>query len=95
MVLRPQRMESVVGFAQCAIQIGRPAEAAEALRRAVRDAPGHVGVRLMLASIEERVYRSPDTALRLCREALALAPHDLDARGCVERLERRLSVRPG
>jgi cytochrome c-type biogenesis protein CcmH/NrfG len=84
---RPDRPEPYLELAESYHQRGRPDDAGVILRLALIRTPRNVRARIMLASLEERVFRNPAEALRLCREALAIQPGLAEAQACVRRSE--------
>ena len=92
-VLQPQKGESYLGAAWCEMQLGQATRAAETLRLGIARAPESTQMRLQLAALEVSYFGRPEEALRICREAVALAPGLADARACVERNERALANR--
>ncbi len=72
--LLPGKAESYLGLAWCLLELRRVPEAAETLRLGMTRAPDNAQIPLQLAVIEERYFRDPTEALRLCQGALALAP---------------------
>jgi len=85
MDLRPTQSDPYVISADCLMGRGRINEAAAMLRLGTVRAPTEFKVRLALASLEERQFRRPGEALRLCREALDLKPGSEDAQECIRR----------
>jgi hypothetical protein len=89
--LRSDYASSYVGLAACARELGRAEEARNALRMAIPLAPRETQARMMLADLEEHIFNRPEEALRLCREAMSLAPDLENARSCVRRIEGAVS----
>jgi tetratricopeptide (TPR) repeat protein len=85
MDLRPTQSDPYVISADCLMGRGRIDEAAAMLRLGTIRAPTDFKVRLALASLEERQFRRPAEALRLCREALAIEPGSETAQDCMRR----------
>ncbi|MBA3884317.1 MAG: tetratricopeptide repeat protein, partial [Acidobacteria bacterium] len=56
--------------------------------QAIARVPADVRPRLALATLEERVFGRPEEALRLCREALSMAPNHPEAQQCIVRNSR-------
>ncbi|CAN5551867.1 tetratricopeptide repeat protein [soil metagenome] len=86
--LRPDHANGYLGAADCLANLERPAAARELLRQAIARVPADVRPRLALATLEERVFGRPEEALRLCREALSMAPNHPEAQRCIVRNSR-------
>ena len=89
--LLPGKAESYLGLAWCLLDLGRVPDAAETLRLGISRAPENAQIPLQLAVIEERYFRDPAEALRLCQGALALAPDLTAAQDCVRRNQQARS----
>jgi protein O-mannosyl-transferase len=85
MDLRPTQSDPYVISADCLMQRGRINDAASMLQLGTIRAPTAFKVRLSLATLEERQFRRPAEALRLCREALAIEPGSEAAQDCIRR----------
>jgi Tfp pilus assembly protein PilF len=69
---------------------GRPELARESFRRAIELDPSYVKPRLGLARLYRTVLGDPEAALKLCQEALRLAPASAEAATCVRQAEAAL-----
>ena len=82
--LRPMLEDGYLGLAECLIVNERPDDAMQVFRAAVQRASTAVKSRLNLASFEAERGNAGE-ALRLCREALTVAPNDRNAAACIQR----------
>jgi tetratricopeptide (TPR) repeat protein len=83
--LNPLWSDAYLGLADCERRTGDVAAAGSVLRAGAAQLPGNARIRLALAFLEERQFRRPDEARRLCAEALSIDPSSAQARDCVER----------
>jgi protein O-mannosyl-transferase len=75
-----------VGAAECLVKLNQAHSARELLRQGLERRPNEARLTLALARLEERVFRRPDEALRLCRELLAVSPQHAEAQRCAARI---------
>jgi protein O-mannosyl-transferase len=85
---QPNSANLLNNLGQLARMTGRPALARERFAAAIAIDPRHAPTRISLAALEEAEGNVAE-ALRLCSEAMLLAPQLPEARACVERLSRR------
>jgi hypothetical protein len=89
--LRPQLVTGYLGLAGNYLDEGKTQKAAEVLRLGILRVPADPQARLSLAAIEEENFHDTAEALRLCREAAAIAPRLAAAQECIRRNQQTAS----
>jgi tetratricopeptide (TPR) repeat protein len=89
--LRPSLSDGYLGLAGTWLDMGEPVKASETLRLGLLRVPDDPLLRTKLAMVEGERLGNPTEAVKLCREALAIAPALREAQDCVRRYQDRLN----
>jgi tetratricopeptide (TPR) repeat protein len=89
--LRPGLADAYLGLAGTWLDMGEPIKASETLRLAILRLPGDPLLKTKLAMVEAERLGNPAEAVKLCREALVIAPALREAQDCVRRYQDRLN----
>lgn len=90
--LSPGLEQAEIGLGASARMLGRPDEARQRFQSVLKAHPNAVLPRLYLAEIYEQDDADPVSALRLCREAQAIAPQTPGVAECIRRNEQKAAA---